>query len=54
MMSRLDGYKTYIVAAMMAAVGFSATLGWITPEQAKQLDLILAPFLAAAFRSAIK
>lgn len=53
-MQKLNGYKTYIVAALMATVGFAAGMGWITPEQAKQLDLILAPFLAAAFRSAIK
>lgn len=52
-MDKLQGYKTYIVAALMAASGFATAVGWISEEQAKALNAILLPLLAAAFRSAM-
>lgn len=50
----LDGYKTYIFAALMAAVSGAKYLGWITPDAATAIEGILLGGGIAALRAGVK
>jgi hypothetical protein len=50
----LDGYKSYIVAALLAAVAGAKFLGWITADVGSALEGILLGGGIAALKSAVK
>ena len=52
-MNKLKGWKTYLVAVVMFLTAGAEAIGWISHEQEQQIQALLLPLLAAAFRSAI-
>ena len=52
-MTVLDGYKTYIVAALGALAWGLTNLGYLTPEQFQNALTILGIGAVAGFRSAL-
>ena len=50
----LDGYKTYIVAVLIAAAGFAKGMGWIDQSVFEAIVAILAGAGAAALRAGVK
>ena len=50
----LDGYKTYIVAFLIAIAGFSMGRGWIDQSTFEAIVAILAGGGLAALRAGVK
>lgn len=53
-MNSLKGYRTYIVAAIIAVVNIAVALGWISPANLDQINMVLGALGITALRSAIK
>lgn len=49
----LAGKKTYIVAAVLAIVNFGVAMGWISPENLEQINVILVALGLGAIRAGI-
>jgi hypothetical protein len=49
----LKGWKTYLVAAAGFAVGGAQMMGWLTPEQAQQILVLLGASGLATMRAAV-
>ena len=50
----LDGWKTYIIAAVLGALSVAKYLGWVTPEAADQIQTLLLGGAFAALRAGVK
>lgn len=50
----LSGYKTYIVALVIAVLNLAVAANWVTPEHLTQINLVLGALGLGAVRSAIK
>lgn len=49
-----DGYKTYIVAIVVAVWNLGVAVGWISPANLEQINVVLGALGAAALRSGIQ
>lgn len=49
----LSGYKTYIVAIVIAVLNLSVAAGWITPDHLAQFNWFLSGLGLAALRSGV-
>ncbi len=52
-MSKIDGYKTYIVAGIVAVVTFSQMVGWLDADAYKTIIGLLAALGLYTVRDAI-
>lgn len=52
-MDKLAGYKTYICAALMAIAIFARSVDWITDEQLRLAEGLLAAGGLAALRAGV-
>ena len=48
------GYKTYILAIITACLNLAVAVGWITPDNMTQINVILGSLMAIALRSGVK
>lgn len=49
----LEGKKTYIVAVVIAVLNLAVALGWISPENLEQINVILVALGLGAIRAGI-
>lgn len=49
----LAGKKTYIVAFVLAVVNFGVAMGWISPENLEQINVILVALGLGALRAGV-
>lgn len=49
----LSGYKTYLVAALLAVLSAAEYLGYVAPETARQLEALLLAGGFAALRAGV-
>lgn len=50
----VDGYKTYIIAVVVAVLNLAVAAGWITPANLEQINIVLGALGVAALRSGIQ
>lgn len=49
----LAGKKTYLVAFVMAVVNFAVAVGWMSPENLEQINVILVALGLGALRAGV-
>lgn len=49
----LAGKKTYLVAFLLAALNFGVAVGWISPENLEQINVILVALGLGALRAGV-
>lgn len=49
----LSGKKTYIIAVVLAVLNLAVALGWISPENLEQINLILVALGFGALRAGV-
>lgn len=52
LLARVEGWKTYIGAGILAAAAFAGAVGWLTADQAKYLSEAGAAVIAVGLRAA--
>lgn len=53
MKSFLSGYKTYLIAIIMAVLNLAVAAGWIGPEHIAQVNFILTALGLGALRAGV-
>lgn len=48
------GYRTYLIAIIIAVLNLCVALGWISPAHLVQINLILGSLGLGALRAAVK
>lgn len=51
--SKLDGYKTYLVAIVTAVLNLLVALGWVSVDNLNQINVVLAALGGMAIRDGI-
>lgn len=49
----LSGKKTYIVAVVLALVNVGVAMGWISPENLEQINVVLVALGLGALRASV-
>jgi hypothetical protein len=54
LLSKLEGKRTYIVAAVVAVLNLAVAMNWVSPAHLAQVNTVLGALGLAALRASVK